>query len=133
MRQPSIREQIRYAVKRYETQLKTTPTHIFLNPEAWKKCPRFFRMCALRDLAPNLWEKEGCGFCCREWQHLFLLCAEDSGCLRGAFDIRRYPNDGKNVWRNYRRARFTYCPFCGAEARPSPETLFQNREVERRR
>lgn len=103
----------------------------FVNPKMWRDaCDRFYRMCSLRDIAPGLWGEEGRDFCCHIWQLLFLKCAEGGGGhLQGAFDIRIYPNDGKDVWRNYYRVRFTYCPFCGKKARPSPEQLRRSWEA----
>lgn len=96
-----------------------------LNHTSWKSCQFYYRMAELKDLAPNLWhQKPGPNtFCCYEWKYLFLDCAEASGFLAGALDIRIYPNDGKDVWRNYRRARFELCPFCGNKTYPSPEML----------
>lgn len=99
----------------------------FVNPKMWRHCSLFYRMCAIRHIAPGLWAgTEGVDFCCQSWRLLFLQCAEPGGGhLQGAFDIRRYPNDGKDVWRNFERVRFKFCPFCGAEARPSPDELRQ--------
>src|ERR1700758_2303527 len=69
-------------------------------------CPRYYREAELAHIRPKL-------FCCAEMQQLFHECAEDSGCFAGSFDIRKYPNDGKDVWRNYARVKFVHCPFCG--------------------
>jgi hypothetical protein len=71
-----------------------------------KICRRFFREAELVDIRPKL-------FCCEDLRQLFHQCVEASGCLAGSFDIRKYPNDGKDVWRNYERVRFRFCPFCG--------------------
>ena len=81
---------------------------------------RFYRMCGLRDLLPDLWDKD---CCCHEWRMLMLHCAEDTGYVAGGIDIRMYPNDGKDVWRNYMRVRLSFCPFCGADLRPLVERL----------
>lgn len=78
----------------------------FLEERHWQVCGRYYREASLAEIKPKL-------FCCMEMQQLFHECAEDSGCLAGSFDIRLYPNDGKDMWRNYRRIRFIYCPFCG--------------------
>jgi len=71
-------------------------------------CSRFYREAALNDIKPDQ-------FCCPPMDYLFHDCAEDSGYLAGAFDLRKYPNDGKDVWRNYSRIKFSYCPFCGKQ------------------
>ena len=76
-----------------------------------KTCRRFYRMCELRELMPELWGQP----CCIEWAVLMLNCAEEDGHMAGVVDVRIYPNDGKNVWRNYKRVRLRHCPFCGAE------------------
>lgn len=73
-----------------------------------KNCDRFFREAALAEILPAF-------FCCLDLQQLFHRCAEEVGCLAGSFDVRRYPNDGKDVWRNYERIRFNFCPFCGTK------------------
>lgn len=73
-----------------------------------KICPRFYRESELAEIAPRQ-------FCCEEMRYLFHRCVEETGCLAGSFDIRIYPNDGKDVWRNYERIRFRFCPFCGKE------------------
>jgi hypothetical protein len=104
-------------------------TCVFVNPGIHRECRLWYRMCELHDLAPNLWGKIGEDFCCHEWQRLFLRCAEDSGHRQGAFDVIVHPNDGKVVWRNFERLRFTYCLFCGREVRPSPEDLRANWEA----
>lgn len=69
-------------------------------------CRRFYREEELAEIRPKL-------FCCEDMRQLFHQCVEETGCLAGSFDIRRYPNDGKDVWRNYERVRFLFCPFCG--------------------
>lgn len=68
-------------------------------------------MASLKEVFPQMWEQEPP--CCEEYRLLFLQCAEESGYLAGALDIRIHPNDGKDVWRNYRRVRMRFCPFCG--------------------
>lgn len=85
----------------------------FTEERHWQVCGRYYREAELVDIKPEV-------FCCWGMEQLFHECAEDSGCLAGSFDIRKYPNDGKDVWRNYSRTRFTYCPFCGT--RLVPET-----------
>lgn len=69
-----------------------------------KHCQRFYRIVELNSLKPS---------CCEDLRFLFNRCAEDGGSLVGSFDIRKYPNDGKEVWRNYERIKFEFCPFCG--------------------
>lgn len=73
-----------------------------------QECHRFFRVATLEDIKP---EK----FCCVMMETLFMECAEPDGFAAGCFDIRKYPNDGKDVWRNYSRTQFMFCPFCGAK------------------
>jgi hypothetical protein len=75
-----------------------------------QECDKYYRMCELRDHYPQLWTKE---VCCEEWRYMMLRCAEAGGSLSGACDLRVYPNDGKDVWRNYYRVWFRHCPFCG--------------------
>lgn len=79
-----------------------------------EECRRFYREAALIQIAPRQ-------FCCESMRHLFHDSAEESGYLAGAFDIRRLPNDGKDVWRNYRRIKFDFCPFCGKSQNPAKE------------
>jgi hypothetical protein len=69
-------------------------------------------MATLRDNFPLFW---GDKVCCESWRQLFLACAEEDGYMAGALDVRKYPNDGKDVWRNYERVRVSFCPFCGAK------------------
>jgi len=98
----------------------------YSGPQNWRDhCERFYRMCAVRDIAPGLWGgEEGIDFCCQSFRLMFLKCAEPGGGhMQGAFDIRIYPNDGKDVWRNYARVRFSFCPFCGAVPKPSADDL----------
>lgn len=77
-----------------------------------KNCHRYYRSAELKRNFPELWQDAG--VCCQDLKRLLLECAEDSGYLKGALDIRKYPNDGKDVWRNYKRVKLAYCPFCGA-------------------
>lgn len=70
-------------------------------------CSRWYREAALADIAP---EK----FCCAEMEQLFHECAEADGYMAGGFDLRKYPNDSKDVWRNYERIKFRFCPFCAS-------------------
>jgi hypothetical protein len=77
-----------------------------------RTCHRYYRMAELHDLMPELWSGDTC---CSEYRHLMLRCAESGGFAAGCIDARRYPNDGKDVWRNYLRVRLAYCPFCGAK------------------
>lgn len=69
-----------------------------------KECKRFDRVAELQKNAPT---------CCQGLQILYYRCAEEIGSFTGSFDIRKYPNDGKDVWRNYERVKFLFCPFCG--------------------
>jgi hypothetical protein len=81
----------------------------------------------MADLArsyPELW---GDQVCCEEWRMLALHCIESSGYMAGALDIIKAPNDGKMAWRNFERARFGFCPFCGAELAPDPRTFARER------
>lgn len=80
------------------------------------ECRRYYRAVTLQEHFPELWGRVGVagGVCCEELRSLLLECAEDEGHAEGAVDIRIYPNDGKEVWRNYRRVRFRFCPYCGA-------------------
>lgn len=71
-------------------------------------CQRYWREASLQDIKPV-------SFCCPQMENLFHDSAEGSGYMAGGFDIRKYPNDGKDVWRNYVRTRFVYCPFCGSK------------------
>lgn len=84
-----------------------------------RRCGNLFdRMCGVHDLMPELWADaagESSSLCCEEWRMLMLKCVEESGYMAGGVDIRIYPNDGKDVWRNYYRTRFRFCPYCGHE------------------
>lgn len=82
-----------------------------MDMEQIRRCPRYYRMCELHKDRPELWGQA----CCTDYQFLMLKCAEASGFAAGCVDIRIYPNDGKDVWRNYERVKFQYCPFCGAQ------------------
>lgn len=73
-------------------------------------CPRWARMADLADLMPELWTGE---ICCDSYRFLMLRCAEDDGHMAGAVDMLVYPNDGKQVWRNFVRLKMAYCPYCG--------------------
>lgn len=77
-------------------------------------CNRFYREAALADIKPET-------FCCPEMENLFHDCAESDGYMAGGFDLRIYPNDGKDVWRNYQRVKFRVCPFCGTRLIPETE------------
>lgn len=74
------------------------------NDRRRKECHRFDRVAELQKNTPT---------CCQELQIFHYRCAEEIGSLAGSFDIRKYPNDGKDVWRNYERVKFLFCPFCG--------------------
>ncbi len=80
-----------------------------LNIERIRACPRYYRMATLHADMPELWGT----VCCDDYRALMLRCAEADGFMAGAIDVRRYPNDGKDVWRNYERVRLAFCPFCG--------------------
>lgn len=71
------------------------------------------RFCRRYDRIGELDRSEHKPSCCFEFEALYYKCAEDSGSMKGCFDIRKYPNDGKDVWRNYERVSFLFCPFCG--------------------
>lgn len=83
-----------------------------VNPRYHETCGRYYRMAELKELMPELWTQN---VCCYEYRRLMLDCAEESGCMAGAIDVRKYPNDGKGVWRNYERIRLRFCPFCGQQ------------------
>lgn len=90
-----------------------------IDADSIRRCPRFYRMCGLRDLMPELWTGD---VCCTEYRLLMLRCAEESGFAAGCVDVRIYPNDGKDVWRNYERVRLQFCPYCGAKQAERKET-----------
>lgn len=74
-------------------------------------CPRYARMSELHLAFPFLWTDE---VCCESFRLMAMEGIEDSGCLAGAMDIERRPNDGKMVWRNFLRVIPRFCPYCGA-------------------
>lgn len=88
-----------------------------------RRCPRYYRMAELHDAFPWLWRTGGT--CCMDLRLLLLKCAESGGYMAGAIDARIYPNDGKDVWRNYERFRLQFCPFCGAK---QPDPLATSRD-----
>lgn len=79
-------------------------------PNPWRDCSNYYRQADLHDLKERT---DLTDFCCGEMESLFHQCVEESGYMAGGFDLRIYPNDGKDVWRNYARTRFRFCPFCG--------------------
>ncbi len=80
-----------------------------LNMDTTRSCPRYYRMAALHEHMPKLWST----VCCEDYRALMLHCAEADGFMAGVIDVRRYPHDGKDVWRNYERVHIQYYPFCG--------------------
>lgn len=81
-----------------------------LHMDQIRRCPRYYRMCELHKAHPELWGET----CCPDYRQLMLKCAEESGFAAGCVDVRIYPNDGKDVWRNYMRVKVRFCPYCGA-------------------
>src|SRR3712207_668708 len=76
-----------------------------LNIDSIRACPRYYRMASLHRSMPEVWGT----ICCEDYRALMLRCAEADGFMAGAIDVRRYPNDGRDVWRNDERVHLQFC------------------------